>query len=126
MQTMLAAVRIDLGNVLPNNSLANRSLSLVNQTILSNVNGNTSSQLYTMLAGGDGWMGDNYPDLCNVSTDTPPSQITLQYQCQVEQKKSAGAIFVSVTVATVTLFQGGWAVFMLMVTFLAKRKDGAL
>ncbi|KAG9022305.1 hypothetical protein FRB95_000398 [Tulasnella sp. JGI-2019a] len=107
MQTMLAAVRIDLGNVLPNNFLANRSLSLINQTILSNVNGNASSQLYTMLAGGDGWMGDGYPDLRYVSTDTPPSQIMLQYQCQVEQKKSTGAIFVSVAVATVTLFQGG-------------------
>ncbi|KAG9022670.1 hypothetical protein FRB95_014454 [Tulasnella sp. JGI-2019a] len=117
---MLAAVRIDLGNVLPNNFLVNHSIPLIKQTISPSAEGNGESLLYGNLT--NAWKASNYPGLRNISANTPPSQITVQYQCQVVRRKSIGAIFVSVTVATVTLFQGGWAMFMLGVIFLAKKE----
>ncbi|KAG9029708.1 hypothetical protein FRB95_005004 [Tulasnella sp. JGI-2019a] len=125
MQAMLAAVRIDLGNILPNNLLVNGSSELIAKTIASvlpvqgaSVEADTSSQLYEALIDPN----------TSVSADIEKggsAQIALEYQCRVDQRKSSGSIFVAVIVATVTLFKSGWAVFLLLVTFLAKRAEPA-
>ncbi|KAG8869500.1 hypothetical protein FRB98_002450, partial [Tulasnella sp. 332] len=52
-----------------------------------------------------------------------PSIIPVNYLCRLEQQKSAGSIFVAVSVATLTLFKSGWAVFLLILGFLAKREQ---
>ncbi|KAG8872545.1 hypothetical protein FRB98_009535 [Tulasnella sp. 332] len=116
MQVMLAAVRLDLGNVLPNNILVNRSSELIDEVITK-----------TFAASGDD--SDLYADLASSEIVQPvylpegvnPTRIALEYQCRMEQKRSPGEILVSVSVATLTFFKGGWAVFLLVLTFLAKR-----
>ncbi|KAG8872728.1 hypothetical protein FRB97_007411 [Tulasnella sp. 331] len=116
MQVMLAAVRLDLGNVLPNNILVNQSSELIDATIASSFPGDrNSSELYPLFNSANG------PSVVVGEEEKFPSVIAAEYQCKVEQRKSAGSILVAVSVATLTLFKGGWAVFLLILTFLAKR-----
>ncbi|KAG8997702.1 hypothetical protein FRB94_007498 [Tulasnella sp. JGI-2019a] len=131
MQTMLAAVRIDLGNVLPNNFLVNRSSELIAKTIAPSMPApgatkatNTTSVLYGDLTAARD--SSNYSPVKvgnNGSGTVAPSQISVEYQCRVEQRKSPGSIFISVAVATMTLFKSGWAVLLLVLTFLARRGE---
>ncbi|KAG9029705.1 hypothetical protein FRB95_005001 [Tulasnella sp. JGI-2019a] len=111
MQVMLAAVRMDLGNVLPNNILVNLKGATTGD--------DNTSELYKDLVAPS--TSDDYSPI-DPGSDRP-AQIALEYQCRVEQRKSPGSIFISVVVATVTLFKSGWAVFLLLVTFLAKRAE---
>ncbi|KAG8864765.1 hypothetical protein FRB96_003351 [Tulasnella sp. 330] len=120
MQTMLAAVRIDLGNILPNNILVNRSSELVStiiaQTFPADSHGDPS--LYSDLIPVD---PTSTPILVDVTVGINSTQIALEYQCRVEQRKSPGSIVVAVSVATLTLFKSGWAAFLVILTFFAKR-----
>ncbi|KAG8987522.1 hypothetical protein FRB94_003610 [Tulasnella sp. JGI-2019a] len=126
MQTMLAAIRIDLGNILPNNFLVHRTPDVIGRTISSTIpiksfQPTPTSLLYTLIANGDSWL-NGHAGLANINPNSVTrSQITLQYQCQVKQKKSAGSIFIAVTVATLTLFNNGWGIVTALLIFLALR-----
>ncbi|KAG8843577.1 hypothetical protein FRB96_003902 [Tulasnella sp. 330] len=122
MQAMLAAVRLDLGNVLPTNILVNRSSEIINATIAQTfpADGSSNAQdgdvpLYDFL------QGDDSIDVNIGDAERSPSNIAVEYQCRMEQRKSPGSIVIAVAVATLTLFKSGWAVFLLILTFLAKR-----
>ncbi|KAG9008163.1 hypothetical protein FRB93_006730 [Tulasnella sp. JGI-2019a] len=97
MQAMLAAIRIDMGSIFPNNFIVHRSSDLIGKTI--------SPTLPVRAA----------LNLASVS----PSQITLKYQCQVKQRKSAGSLFIDVTVATLTLFNNSWGIAMWLLILVA-------
>ncbi|KAG8996686.1 hypothetical protein FRB94_011583 [Tulasnella sp. JGI-2019a] len=123
MQTILAAIRIDLGNIFPNNFLVYRNPDVIGRTISSTIpiQGFTTpiSHLYQLIGNGDGWL-QGHEGLGTLTPDSaPPSQITLEYQCQVKQRRSAGSIFVNVTVATLTLFNNGWTAVTALLIFLA-------
>ncbi|KAG8997701.1 hypothetical protein FRB94_007497 [Tulasnella sp. JGI-2019a] len=123
MQAMLAAVRMDLGNVLPNNILVNRSSELISRTIapvfpVQGANDSISTLYRDLVA--PSTSGDYSP--IDPGSDGPAT-IALEYQCRVEQRKGPGSIVIAVVVATVTLFKTGWAVFLLLLTFWAKRAE---
>lgn len=112
-QVMLAAVRLDLGNVLPNNIIAHPITAPSSAGIT-----NGPSPIWS-----DFIAPSSDPDLPSVVLNgTRASGFAVQYQCHVQQRKSAGAIFVSVVVATVTLFNSGWGVALLLLAYMAKRK----
>ncbi|KAG9029702.1 hypothetical protein FRB95_004998 [Tulasnella sp. JGI-2019a] len=127
MEVMLAAVRIDLGNILPNNVLVNRSSELIANTVAQTLpieggSSNDTSYLYEVLVA-PATNSSYYSPVDLGEGPIPPSQIALEYQCREEQRKSPGSILVAVVVATMTLFKGGWAVFVILVTFFAKRAE---
>ncbi|KAG8870585.1 hypothetical protein FRB97_009623 [Tulasnella sp. 331] len=126
MQVMLAAVRIDLGNILPTNMFVNRSLELINATIASTFTADQSlvAELYATLSATDtpaAEEANQYRPITIGDAEKSPSHIDVGYQCRMEQQKSAGSILVAVSVATLTFFKTGWAAFLLILTFLAKR-----
>ncbi|KAG8872193.1 hypothetical protein FRB98_000222 [Tulasnella sp. 332] len=122
MQAMLAAVRLDLGNIFPNNILVNPTPDLINNTIeqkfivdnATDADG-SASILYQDLAGPDS------TGLTLSDEEKEPSTIAVEYQCRTEQLKSPGSLLVAVAVATLTFFKAGWAVFLLALTFWARR-----
>ncbi|KAG8845163.1 hypothetical protein FRB96_002607 [Tulasnella sp. 330] len=125
MQVTLAAVRTDLGNILPNNMLVNRNPSLINATIapMFPADPDIVSTLYTDLITPDTAASENSDawDPVDISeAERYPSNIAVDYLCRTEQHKSPGSILVAVSVATLTFVKTGWAVFLLILTVLAK------
>jgi hypothetical protein len=122
-QTILAAVRIDLGNPSRNNFFLNRSVlnttlfgtfpanKLLNLNVSSSIlyDANVNSGMLPLAVGG-------------------PAHIQVLYLCQLQQLKSYGSLVISVLVATLSMFSAGWAFFMLVAGFFAERanKAGAL
>lgn len=49
------------------------------------------------------------------------SIISVPYLCHFSERKSAGEAFIAVLVATLSMFSAGWAIFMLVCSYLAKR-----
>ncbi|KAG8996685.1 hypothetical protein FRB94_011584 [Tulasnella sp. JGI-2019a] len=122
MQTILAAIRIDLGNILPNNFLVHRTPDVIGSTISPTIPiqgfQTPQTRLYTLIANST-WL-NGHEGLGTLNPDSvSPSQITLEYQCRLKQRKSAGTLFVDVTVATLTLFKSGWG-FALWLLILVK------
>ncbi|KAG8996697.1 hypothetical protein FRB94_011572 [Tulasnella sp. JGI-2019a] len=124
MQTILAAIRIDLGNIFPNNFLAHRTPDVIGRTISSTIpikgfQPPPPTQLYTLIANGDSWL-NGHEGLANLNLNSAtPSQITLEYQCQVSQRKNPGSLFIDITVATLTLFNNGWTLVTGLLIFFA-------
>ncbi|KAG9034189.1 hypothetical protein FRB95_013709 [Tulasnella sp. JGI-2019a] len=123
MQTILAAIRTDLGNILPNNFLVHHNPDVIGRTISSTIPIKgfqpPPTQLYTLIANGDSWL-QGHEGLGTLNPDfVSPSRITLEYQCQVKQRKSAGSLFVAVSVATLTLLNNGWTAVTGLLIFWA-------
>jgi hypothetical protein len=119
IQAVYASVRIDLGNPSSNNFLLHPAAK--DNTIASNfpitpANGEafSNSSLYTDLT-------LPLPPV----TLSGPAVIQVVYPCQFQQAKSPGALFISVLVATLSMFSTGWAVFMLLATALEKQHKPA-
>lgn len=130
MQLVLAAARLDMGNIFPNNFLIYSDV--INATIASDlpVQGApseqaTMSELYGALQ--DGIQGSALVSLSNnvleeVVDVSQPAVIDTQYLCHFSQAKPMGQAFISVLVATLSMFSGGWAVFLLISTYFEKRR----
>ncbi|KAG8862974.1 hypothetical protein FRB96_000394 [Tulasnella sp. 330] len=132
MQIMLAAVRLDIGNIFPNNFLVYPDA--INATIApelpvpgASASLDTSSGLY-----GIGISKQLHDDRITGTSDnvlfmpmnaSQPSVIDIQYLCHFPQEKSPGQAFVSVLVATLSMFSSGWAAFLLVATYFAKRNS---
>lgn len=120
LQTVYAAVRIDLGNPSFNNFILNPAA--VNNTIyptfpITPANGEaySNSSLYSTLS--LPLPGQNLPTLSG------PATIQVVYPCQFQQLKAPGALIISVLVATLSMFSTGWAVYMLLAKNIAKRHN---
>jgi hypothetical protein len=124
LQAVHAAIRIDLGHSSTNNFILNPAA--LNNTIIpffpetpytKNTN-DTTSLLY------DQWAHPN-PDLqALLPFHVPgPAHIQAAYACRVQQRKPIGSLLISVLVATMSMFSGAWAIFMIIATSLAKRSD---
>lgn len=123
IQAVHASVRIDLGNPSLNNFILYPAA--LNNTIASTfpitpANGEafSYSSLYTDLSSPFPWLQQNLP-----VTLSGPATIQVVYPCRFQQRKGPGAFFISVLVATLSMFSTGWAVFMLLATKVAKRNN---
>ena len=102
-----AAVRLDIGYVLPDNLLVNASAVNIFLHPLTN--------------------GTLYPDLQSNTTLAYPLPSTEQavidtlYQCTFKSAKSPGEIFIAVLVATASLFGTGWSILMFAASYAAKK-----
>ena len=123
LQTVYAAVRIDLGNPSLNNFILYPAV--MNGTIYptfpitpSNGEAYSNSTLYSTLISPFPWLQQNLP-----MTLSGPATIQVVYPCQFQQRKAPGALVISVLVATLSMFSTGWAVYMLLATTFAKRHN---
>ncbi len=107
---MHAAIRLDLGNVLPNNVLVNSSI--VDGTI---ANANDDAYLYDDLTHSGGGIF-TYPVF-----SLPETVIDVQFQCKFKFAKSWAEIMISVFVATVSMFGTGWGIAMLVASYFVKK-----
>ncbi len=106
-QTLLAAVRIDLGNRNPNNFLFN--LSLVDATLFKKINSSDSVLYSEVLKQVDG-----KPE--SASALVPgPATIQRVYSCNWQVPKPVPSAVISVMVATITMFMTGWQIVMVLV-----------
>ncbi|KAG9027903.1 hypothetical protein FRB95_007065 [Tulasnella sp. JGI-2019a] len=134
LQTLHAAIRLDLGNALPNNLLTNTNAVVsANQTILPtyplgvyDANGKITvtqpdSVLYDALMGtsreADG--SKFFPAL--PLDGSQRSIILVPFLCHFREMKSTGEVFIEVLVATWGMFSVGWAVFIRVCSHLAKK-----
>jgi hypothetical protein len=120
IQTVYAAVQIDLGNPHDNNFLLNPSV--LNKTLHSEFFGAvlpkpTISTLYQSISGGHFFV---------VPTTFPfkvrgPATLEARYLCHLQRKKALAQAFIAVLVATLSMFTSAWGGFMLLATSWAKR-----
>jgi hypothetical protein len=120
-QTIVAAVRIDLGNPSPNNFMLNPSV--LNATIVdifpaNNLTTASASSLYEANANPDRRTQGMLP-----LTVAGPADIQVLYTCQFRQRKSLAQVFISVLVATLSMFSAGWAVFTFFASYYAAHKS---
>jgi len=109
-QFAFAAIRIDLGQVYPNNPLLN--LSVINETLHSKL-GSVDSLLYANLTQ-PGKLGYGYS----------PATIVKFYPCTEQFPKPIGSAIISVLVATLSMFTTGWGIFMFISSSFAERVRG--
>ncbi|KAJ7851481.1 hypothetical protein B0H13DRAFT_2254977 [Mycena leptocephala] len=102
IQTMYAAVRIDLGNPSPNNFLLNTSV--IPATIFS-----------TFPA--------TLPGVDNTSEDRGPALMDVVYLCRFQHPLPPAQAFIAVLVATLSMFSSGWAIFLALATKVVKRRN---
>ena len=126
LQTVYAAVRIDLGNPSLNNFILYPAA--MNNTIyptfpITPANGEafSNSTLYSTLNTPFPGLQQNLPPLTLFFLG--PATIQVVYPCQSQKRKGAGALFISVLVATLTMFSSGWAIYMLLAATIAKRQN---
>lgn len=120
LQTAYAIIRVELGNPSPNNFILHPNVT--DSTIASKfpatpLNQAGVSGLYQEWTNPDPEMKKYLP--VNVSG---PANIQVVYPCRFQQQKTPGQLFISVLVATSSMFISGWAVFMLVAVYFAKRK----
>ena len=123
IQTVYAAIRIDLGNPSLNNFILHPAA--LNGTIsptfpLTPANGEafSNSSIHTDLTEPFSWLQQYLP-----VTVSGPAIIKLVYPCRFQQQKAVGQLIIAVLVATLSMFSTGWAVFMLIATAIAKRNN---
>lgn len=120
IQLVYASIRIDLGNPSPNNFIINPSTT--NKTLTQSfprtpVVEAAESKLYQRLT-----TGHFRPVVVE-----DPATIRVVYLCRAQKQKGAGPLFIAVLVATLSMFSSGWAVFMFLATYIAKRpSEGSL
>ncbi|KAG9026613.1 hypothetical protein FRB95_008667 [Tulasnella sp. JGI-2019a] len=106
MQFLIAAARLDIGNVFPNNVLVYPNV--LNATM------STNTSLYNSFL----WE----PSVPNLGDTSRPAAIASEYLCHIPQRKPLGWAIVSVLVATLSMFGSAWAAFLVVATFYEKRK----
>jgi len=124
IQTILASVKIDLGNPSRNNFLLNPSVlnrTLVSQFRATGLLNASESELYK---------ANVQPELYQIQDEFPlnvegSAKIQVVYSCRLQQKRSAGKAAISVLVATLSMFSSGWALFTLTATYWTKRGNDA-
>jgi hypothetical protein len=124
LQAIHACIRVELGNPSPNNFILNPSF--LNNSITSKFPATQwnpdGDQDYSILY--HTWADPNPILQTYLPVNTSgPANIQVVYPCRLQQLKSTGSLFVSVLVATLSMFSTGWALFMLIATVLAKRVD---
>ena len=117
------AARIDLGIDSPNNlilhsDVANASLVTTFPITTLNPTNNTSASLLLDWISPTSAMKPYLP--VNVSGE---AELQVVYLCRLQQRKAAGQLFISVLVATLSMFSSGWALFLSVATIIAKRQD---
>ena len=125
LQTVYAAVRIDLGNPSLNNFILypaamNNMISPTFPITPSNGVAFSNSSLYATLSSPFPWLQQNLP-----VTLSGPATIRVVYPCRYQRIKAPGALVISVLVATLSMFSTAWAVYMLLATAIAKRHNPA-
>ncbi|KAF9485189.1 hypothetical protein BDN70DRAFT_679073 [Pholiota conissans] len=121
LQAIHAAIRIDLGNPSSNNFILDQTA--LNSTIIpsfprTSYNQNATSLLYEQWAHPGSQLQGFLPFKI-----AGPAHIQAAYACHVQRRKPVGSLFVSVLVATLSMFSSGWAIFMIVAASLAKRND---
>ena len=124
VQTLLAALRIDLGNASPNNFFLNQSA--LHTTLYDTFPANKSlnldalpSLLYDANVNPQQYgLHDLYP-----LTMEGPASIQVLYLCQLQQLKAPGALVISVLVATLSMSMSGWALFIFIASKMAERHN---
>ncbi|KAJ7205472.1 hypothetical protein GGX14DRAFT_500612 [Mycena pura] len=134
VQAVYAAVRLDLGNLAPNNFLVNTTMipQAILQTFpqtyppLPGIALANESFLYSLLVN-DGFFSEQ----SNKEYDIPgllplaapgPAAIDGVYLCRFQRVKSPGSAFIAVLVATLSMFSSGWALFIVMAAAALKSR----
>jgi hypothetical protein len=122
IQVIVASIRIDLGNPSPNNfflhpSALNGALSSIFPPI--GPTNSTDSLLY---------QANVHPEIYGIQGMIPltlagPAKIQVVFLCRFQQRKAFGSLFISVLVATLSMFASGWALFMLLAGIWVKRSS---
>ncbi|KAJ6571574.1 hypothetical protein B0H19DRAFT_662763 [Mycena capillaripes] len=125
IQTLYAAVRIDLGNPSPNNFLLNTSVipATVFPTFPTTLPGvyNTSEE-YSNLVGAAVSADFNFTGLLPLTVEGP-ALMDVVYLCRFQRPLAPAQAFIAVLVATLSMFSSGWAVFLAMATKVVKKRD---
>lgn len=126
-QLIMAAIRLDLGNVFPNNLLA--SPNTLNSTIARPPPEYQYGNLYDLLSKGvTAYPNETMVQDANwivLNTTLPdPAIIATQFLCHVAQRKPLGQAVISVLVATLSIFTTGWGLVMLASTLYESWKYG--
>ncbi|KAF8150753.1 hypothetical protein B0H34DRAFT_150986 [Crassisporium funariophilum] len=124
LQSVYAAVRVDMGNPSANNFILHRE---VNSKILTAVfpvtewNTDVKSTISTLF---DNW-NDPTPFVQKYLpfTIAGPARIQVVYPCRFQQRKTNGSLFISVLVATLSMFSTGWAIYMVLAAAMAKKRN---
>ncbi|TFK40231.1 hypothetical protein BDQ12DRAFT_680551 [Crucibulum laeve] len=129
IQLVYAATRLDLGNPSRNNFILNPNITdqTLNSSFPNTVNNpaggplNTSvSSMYEIWDQREQRLNEFLP----IGLEGP-ANIQVVYLCRFQRRKSAGSLFISVLVATLSMFSSGWAIYMMVATYFAKRKDAS-
>jgi hypothetical protein len=124
IQVIVASIRIDLGNPSPNNFILHPSAlsrTLSNTFPAVGLTNSTDSLLY---------QANVHPEIYGIQGMLPltlagPARIQVVFLCRFQQWKAFGALFISVLVATLSMFASGWALFMLLASSWVKRGSEA-
>jgi hypothetical protein len=123
LQTVYAIIRVELGNPSPNNFVLHPNVT--DSIIVSKFPATPLNQ------GGDALVSGLYQEWTNPDPETKrylpvsvsePANIQVVYPCRFQQQKTPSQLFISVLVATLSMFSTGWAVFMVLAVYFAKRK----
>ncbi|KAF7292679.1 hypothetical protein MIND_01166100 [Mycena indigotica] len=139
VQSLWAALRVDLGNPSPGNFLLDPSLvprAVFRSFPIPQLPGaafvlQNESFLYSTLVG-DGYYAQSQGDSAFVNTPTllplplpGPAVLDGVYLCQRRQLMKPGSVLVAVVAGTYTMFSTGWTVFLLLAEtwFMRKKRD---
>ncbi|KAJ6529125.1 hypothetical protein DFH09DRAFT_1045264 [Mycena vulgaris] len=124
IQTMYAAVRIDLGNPSPNNFLLNTSVipDTIFATFPSIPNVYSTSEEYDNLVGTSVSSDFNITGLLPL-TVVGPATMEVVYLCRFQHRKAPAQAFIAILVATLSMFGSGWAIFLALATKVVKKRD---
>ncbi|KIK10074.1 hypothetical protein K443DRAFT_138215 [Laccaria amethystina LaAM-08-1] len=123
LQTVYAIIRVELGNPSPNNFILHPNIT--DSIIVSKFPATPLNQ------GGDALISGLYQEWTNPDPETKkylpvtvsgPANIQVVYPCRFQRQKTPGQLFISVLVATLATFSTGWAVFMVLAVYFAKRR----
>lgn len=117
LQVAHALVRVDLGNILPNNLFTNTTAVLaVNQTIRSR-----GPYLREGIQAGQ----EQYTtrNLLSRGSLVRPTRMNVAYLCHLAVPKSPGTAFVDITVAILSFGMTGWALIMFFSSLIAGWND---
>lgn len=124
IQSVHAAVRIDLGNRRPNNYLLNSDVvdsALFKDFVPSMPGLNSTASTSYLIRTKFEELG--VPDLFPVKMPGP-AQIQVVYVCRFQKKKDPSQAFISILVATLTMFGTIWAVSMKVAAFVVRQTTG--
>ena len=122
IQVIVAAIRIDLGNPSPNNFILHPSA--LNRTLADTF---PAAELPNS-AGSLLYEANVHPERYGIEGMLPltlggPAKIQVVFPCRFLQQKAFGGLFISVLVATLSMFSSGWALFIFSAGLWVRRGD---